>query len=141
MSSSFQSGWIPNDSLQDSIESSLSSYKESKKAPTGKITSDDYLKSFSSALMEGLKSRDRNAAQEETAEIGRFGGSSGTGGLQNDLTIVHPGAPTILPGTPGKPGFGGVLGRIAGTALGFAVPGIGPALGMGLGGAVGDAFS
>jgi hypothetical protein len=126
MSSSFQSGWIPNDSLQGSIESSLSSYKKSKKAPTGKITSDDYLKGFSTALMEGLNSRNRNAAQESMVGGVKFGeskgvgGSSSKGGMTDDLTIVHhPGAgygPMFIPGQQGRSGLGGAL---AGAASGF----------------------
>ena len=149
-------GWLPtsydpssgdgsfNPSWEDSFKTQLPDTSSSK--PEAK----DYLKGFSTALMEGLNARNRSAAQEtmgggfKSAESKGFGGSSSKGGMTDDLTIVHsPGAgygPTFIPGTPGKPGFGGVIGRVAGTALGFAVPGLGPALGMGLGGALGDSF-
>ena len=149
-------GWLPtsydpssgdgsfNPSWEDSFNTKLPDTSSSK--PEAK----DYLKGFSTALIEGLNYRNRNAAQESMGGDVKFGeskgvgGSSSKGGMTDDLTIVHhPGAgygPMVVPGTPGKPGFGGVIGRVAGTALGFAVPGLGPALGMGLGGAIGDSF-
>lgn len=121
----------------------------------GKATSEDFLKLFSEQVGAGLRSRQQNmeAARSGFADnkYAPHGGSSSKGGMNDDLTVVHhPGSsfgPTTIPGTPGKKGFGGVIGRVAGTALGL---GLAPltggsslalaGLGGGLGGSIGEAF-
>jgi hypothetical protein len=125
----------------------INDFETEKTRPSSK----EYLDTFSRALSEGLAARNRNAAQESMGGGVKFGESKGVGGsssqvgMTDDLTIVHhPGAgygPMIVPGTPGKPGFGGVIGRVAGAGLGLLLGGpAGGSFGMGLGGTIGDSF-
>ena len=122
---------------------------------SGSPKAEDFLKLFGGAVTEGLKAR-RSGAQSAASsasdsKFATFGGSSSSGGMNNELTIVHnPGpsfGPVTLPGTPAKRGFGGTIGRVAGAALGLALaPVTGGAslalagLGSQLGGAAGDEY-
>jgi hypothetical protein len=115
--------------------------KEQTPGSSSRPTATDFLKTFSSTLAESLANRDRNAAQKGLSEVVKsaYGASSSKGGLNDDLTIVNPGAPTIIPRTQGS-GLGGVLGSALGAGLGLAVPGLGPVLGAQLGGGIGGLF-
>lgn len=126
-------------------------------AKSNKPKAEDFVKVFSGAITEGLKSRTKNTDAARSASTSTdqkftgFGGSSSSSGMNNDLTIVHsPGSsfsPFTVAGAPGKKGFGGAIGRVAGAALGIAlapVTGGGSlalaGLGSQLGGAIGDSY-
>ena len=126
-------------------------------AKSNKPKATDFVKVFSGAITEGLKSRTKNTDAARSASTSTdqkftgFGGSSSSSGMNKDLTVVHsPGAsfsPFTIAGTPGKKGFGGAIGRVAGAALGIAlapVTGGGSlalaGLGSQLGGAIGDSY-
>ena len=133
----------------------MADFDEAKPKPKA----EDFLKLFGSQVSEGLRSRQANteAAKSGFLDINKdtkssfSGGSSSQGGMNKDLTVVHyPSSatgPFEVKGTPGKKGFGSVIGRVAGTALGLALaPVTGGSslalagLGGNLGGAIGESF-
>jgi len=138
------SGWLPssynpsgdssfNPSWEDSFNTKLDIPKSNNKP-----TAMDFLKTFSATLGEGLLSRDRNAAQKGLSEVVKsaYGASSSKGGLNDDLTIINPGAPTIIPRSQGS-GLGGAIGSALGAVAGsfFGAPQIGASIGGGIGSA------
>ncbi len=139
------SGWLPssynpsgdssfNPSWEDSFNTKLDIPKSNNKP-----TATDFLKTFSSTLAEGMANRDRNAAQKGLSEVVKsaYGASSSKGGLNDDLTIVNYGAPTIFPRSQGS-GLGGAIGSALGAVAGsfFGAPQIGASIG----GSIGSAF-
>jgi len=96
-----------------------------------------FLKDFAS----GLSGRNKNqAAAFLQGDMKPTAGSSSTGGMNNDLTIVHsPSAaygPMMIPGSPAKEGVGSKLGKLAvGVGIGALTGGWGGAAMGGLQGA------
>lgn len=70
--------------------------------------------------------------------------SGGAFNLSPELNVVYPQqqAPMYIPRTPGKKGFGGTLGALAGIGASF-IPGLGPGIAAAMpaiGGTIGGAF-
>jgi len=151
-------GWTTGDIYTPKGDYKFPDYSGSMKSGGGSETkpkAEDFLKLFGGQISEGLRSRQANTeAARSGSTDGKFssyGGSTSQAGMNNDLTVVnHPGpsfGPTTIAGTPAKKGFGGVIGRVAGTALGLALaPVTGGSslalagLGGGLGGSIGDTY-
>ena len=155
-------GWTTGDIYTPKGDYQFPDYSGSMKSDGGssgssgtKPKAEDFLKLFSEQIGTGLRSRQQNTEAARSGftdnKYAPHGGSSSKGGMNDDLTVVHhPGSsfgPMTIAGTPGKKGFGGVIGRVAGTALGL---GLAPltggsslalaGLGGGLGGSIGEAF-
>jgi len=129
--------------------------------PKGDYNFPDYSGSFkkggsgpgSSSLREGataavpflknfIGSRSRGQSSSGYVDMGEYkpvGGSTSTGGMNQDLTIVHhpsTGQPMVMPGTPAKEGIGSKLGKLAiGVGVGALTGGWGGAALGGLQGA------
>ena len=153
-------GWTTEPIYTPKGEYKFPDYSGSMTGSSGsenKSKANEYLKLFSGAITEGLKSRTANTDAARSASTSTdqkftgFGGSSSSSGMNNDLTIVHSPGPSFSPftaaGTPGKKGFGGAIGRVAGAALGIALAPITggsslalAGLGSQLGGSIGDSY-
>ena len=151
-------GWTTEPIYTPKGEYKFPDYSGSMTGSSGsesKSKANEYLKLFSGAITEGLKSRTANTDAAKSGftdqKSSSHSGSSSSSGMNNDLTVVHsPGSsfsPFTVAGTPGKKGFGGAIGRVAGAALGIAlapVTGGGSlalaGLGSQLGGAIGDSY-
>jgi len=86
--------------------------------------------------------RSRGQSSSGSVTMGDYkpvGGSTSTGGMNQDLTIVHhpsTGQPMVMPGTPAKEGVGSKLGKLAiGVGVGALTGGWGGAALGGLQGA------
>jgi hypothetical protein len=107
-------------------------------------------KNFLSAFAKGLgqdKDKYRQQAEQSGYQTGRQGATS-----ENRVEKIAPDislyTPTVIPGSPGKKGFGGAIGKFAGAALGI---GLAPFTGgsslalagplSNIGGSIGEAFS
>ena len=110
-------------------------------------------KNFLNAFAKGLgqdKDKYRQQAEQSAYQTGKQSSTSGgnVDKIAPDISLYTPPPPTIIPGSPGKKGFGGTIGRIAGAALGLALAPVAgggslalAGLGSGIGGSIGDAFS
>lgn len=93
-------------------------------------------------LKNFIGGRSRGQSSSGNITMGDYkpvGGSTSTGGLNQDLTIVHhpsTGQPMVMPGTPAKEGIGSKLGKLAiGVGVGALTGGWGGAALGGLQGA------
>jgi phage tail tape-measure protein len=95
-------------------------------------------------VFEGLfdKTKDTDKYRDE-AKRASFGEAiRGSGGqILENLSALYPQqhSPMFIPGETSQ-GFGGIIGTVAGAALGSIVPGVGTALGAKVGGGIGSMF-
>lgn len=93
-----------------------------------------------------LKSRSSDENKYRDWGAGPSFGESKSGGafsISPELSVVYPQqqSPMYIPGTPGKPGFGGTIGGILGTVGGALIGGpAGASIGGSLGSGVGSFF-
>lgn len=117
------------------------SFKQSGGSPGSRSLSEGataavpFLKNF-------IGGRSRGQSSSGSVMMGDYkpvGGSTSTGGMNQDLTIVHhpsTGQPMVMPGTPAKEGIGSKLGKLAlGVGVGALTGGWGGAALGGLQGA------
>jgi hypothetical protein len=106
----------------------------------------NFLDAFKNIKFGQDENKYQNQAQQGGFQTGGGDKSSGShvDKISSDVSIYTPPTqyqPFTVAGTPGKKGFGGVIGQFAGAALGFALGGpAGAGLGSSLGGSLGGAI-
>lgn len=117
------------------------SFKQSGGSPGGKSLGEGATAALP-FLQNFIGGRSRGKSSSGGITMGDYkpvGGSTSTGGMNQDLTIVHhpsTGQPMVIPGTPAKEGIGSKLGKLAiGVGVGALTGGWGGAALGGLQGA------
>jgi hypothetical protein len=106
----------------------------------------NFLDAFKNIKFGQDENKYQNQSQQGGFQTGGKGDTSGgsVGKIAPDVSIYTPPtpyAPFTVAGMPGEKGKGGLIGQIAGTALGFALGGpAGASLGGSLGGTAGSFF-